>query len=279
MSGRGMKNAGTDNEFVRTEDRPVPSGPLRLGLGDQGLVSRLVALMAILFLTVVFIDAPVRDLAQSLDPSVKIVVRFLSKIGNSTWPIVFGLVGLGILFLLGRSDDRFDRSILANSRSILTLLVVSVMSSGLIASLTKNSIGRMRPSTEAEAHVLEFSVMAFKAGWASFPSGHSTTAVAAGVALAICFPRFAWGWLIIGGVGALTRALAGVHWVSDCIAGSVLGATVAILLHRWMQGRGHRFDLPPGSLRQILLGLARLPLRAARKATAALGKTGSGESR
>jgi undecaprenyl-diphosphatase len=70
---------------------------------------------------------------------------------------------------------------------------------------------------------------------ASFPSGHavaaSVTAVAAVIAL---FPegprRYAWGAIAVAFsfVMGLSRAYLGAHWLSDAIAGVVLGTFIAL---------------------------------------------------
>ena len=95
---------------------------------------------------------------------------------------------------------------------------------------------------------------------ASFPSGHavatSVTAVAAVIALVPPGRRRAW-W----GVAAVTfsvlmglsRAYLAAHWLSDAVAGVLLGTSCALtaalvvgLLQRWWQGTGRR---PAGSHR------------------------------
>ncbi|MFN4128901.1 MAG: phosphatase PAP2 family protein, partial [Paracoccaceae bacterium] len=122
-------------------------------------------------------------------------------------------------------------------------------------------------STDPEAMVLEFSFMAFKAGWAAFPSGHSTTAMAAAVALALCFRRHAWAWLAVGLLAAMSRALLGVHWLSDCLAGAALGTVVTVILHRRMIAARYSHELDPAALAGIATAtartLVRLPKRAA----------------
>lgn len=60
----------------------------------------------------------------------------------------------------------------------------------------------------------------------SFPSGHSTSAFAAGVAWALCVQK---KWLRVLAVGAaacmaLSRLYVGVHYPSDVLCGSLIGA-------------------------------------------------------
>jgi membrane-associated phospholipid phosphatase len=228
-----------------------------------------VALALGLLLLAVIADAPVRALAQKLDPSLRAVMGFVTEFGNSAWPIVIGLSLLLLIHIVRRKGPQVSLTDLLALRSAMILMVVSVALSGFLASLTKHVIGRIRPSTDSEAQVLEFSVMAFKAGWASFPSGHATTATACALALAYCFPRQSWAWLSIGLVTALSRAFLGVHWLTDCIAGVLLGGAVTVALHARMVARGHQLHVPQGTLARTVAAAADLGIRTASAALAA----------
>ncbi len=93
------------------------------------------------------------------------------------------------------------------------------------------------------------------AGWAgsSFPSGHSAAAAAlwASVALVIGlgFSRTGRAWLagaaaLIAGAVAATRALLGVHWLTDVIAGLAVGWTWFIVCAMAFGSRIMRFGEP-----------------------------------
>jgi membrane-associated phospholipid phosphatase len=96
----------------------------------------------------------------------------------------------------------------------------------LLSSLLKATIGRPRPP-DALIHPLG----------SSFPSGHSAYAAATGVALVVLFTaprrrRDVW-WVLawLGTVGmAWSRTYLQVHWLSDVLAGSLLGAGVALVV-------------------------------------------------
>lgn len=64
----------------------------------------------------------------------------------------------------------------------------------------------------------------------SFPSGHTTVAVAAMVSIWITYPRLIWRSLAFLGALAVIIGLIGqdYHFLSDCIAGAWVGATVAM---------------------------------------------------
>lgn len=255
-----MKHAGSNADFTQQrEGAGAGPAPLARALGNPVPQSRTSVLAAVafgLFLVAVLADGQVRALAQGLDPSVRTCLRFVTGFGNSAWPLGIGLALLGIVQLRLRHRTQGDAPDLLSLRSALTLLVSAVALSGVLASLSKHMIGRMRPSTAPDAEVLEFVFLAFRSGLASFPSGHATTATAAAVALALCFPRHAWGWLASGLVIALSRAFLGVHWFSDCLAGMLLGAVLTVALHRWMVAAGHQPQVAPGSLGRALAGTA-----------------------
>jgi undecaprenyl-diphosphatase len=117
--------------------------------------------------------------------------------------------------------------------------VAIAMSEALIGTL-KGIYGRARPP---------HSLVATSA--ASFPSGHaiaaSVTVVAAVIALVPPGRRRAWwgaGAVIFAGMMALSRAYLSAHWLSDVVAGVLLGtscALLAALLVGLLQGRwgGH----------------------------------------
>jgi membrane-associated phospholipid phosphatase len=264
-----MKHAGSNDDLkalTSQADLPaldsLPSWP---SLRSQSLGSKLVVLAASLLLFAVLFDAPVRALSESLDPSVKATLRVVTGFGNSAWPLGIGIALLVILELLRRSPATIQKDDLTTLRSFVLLAMASVALSGFVASLTKHMIGRIRPSTEADAMVLEFSLMAFRAGWAAFPSGHATTAMAAATALALCFPRHSWALLTIGSLAALSRALIGVHWVTDCLAGMMLGAATTVFLYRTMIGRGHKLTKVPEAVSMVAAGAVNLlPILAGR---------------
>jgi len=115
---------------------------------------------------------------------------------------------------------------------------LAVAGSGLLAALVKNAYGRARPEHLDGDAVFQLHAMAFRAKYASFPSGHSTTAGATAVVLALLFPRHARVILALGLVVALTRILLDAHFPSDVAAGLTLGAAVALILAHAFARRG-----------------------------------------
>ena len=65
----------------------------------------------------------------------------------------------------------------------------------------------------------------------SFPSGHTMTAFAVSVPLGLFYPVLLPALLFCGLSIAVSRILLGMHFLSDVLAGSLLGAVLGILAH------------------------------------------------
>ncbi|MFN3292326.1 MAG: phosphatase PAP2 family protein [Gemmobacter sp.] len=252
-----MKHAGSSEDFRKRLGEPGPKRALRRLWRDtlrrQSAPSLLICLAGLLFLVAILLDPVALRLARGMDPSQVAALRLMTRFGNAAWPLCLCLGLLGVIALLVRRPATPLPDGFATLRATLILQVMAVALSGVLASLTKHAIGRIRPSADAGAEVFQASLLAFQYGWAAFPSGHATTATASALALAICFPRMAWAWMSIGLLAALSRAFLGVHWLSDCVAGIVLGTAVTLVLCRAMEALGHVFRVPPGVLGRMVV--------------------------
>jgi membrane-associated phospholipid phosphatase len=102
-------------------------------------------------------------------------------------------------------------------------LIASILAGGIIAGVLKEVTGRYRPSTHR-------GVYSFKpfSGNASFPSGESTEAFAAGSVIATEYPHL-WVEIPCYGIASLVafaRMREDGHWASDVVAGALIGTTV-----------------------------------------------------
>jgi undecaprenyl-diphosphatase len=117
--------------------------------------------------------------------------------------------GIGAGVLLFGGPERF----------LALLSTITAVAIGIALFLTlKRSFGRKRP---AEPHC-----------WAtllppdqfSFPSGHTITAFAVAVSLGVFYPAMFLELLFCAASVACSRILLGMHFLSDVVAGGVLGA-------------------------------------------------------
>jgi membrane-associated phospholipid phosphatase len=130
--------------------------------------------------------------------------------------------------------------------------------------LGKGLFGRARPETVDAKDPRSYKFgRGFKGGpYASFPSGHTTTAFAAAAAVtaetSMWWPRSKWiiGPLMYGGATAvgLSRMYNNKHWASDVAMGALLGTFSGIKVVRYHHSH------PDNRLDRIMLGMQVMPL-------------------
>ncbi len=123
---------------------------------------------------------------------------------------------MGVVVLLFGGDTRYEALEAAAASS----------STGVILFLRlKRMFNRQRPS-EIQPHC-----------WAtllppdqfSFPSGHTITAFAIAVPLGIFYPSLMVGLLFCAVSIAVSRVLLGLHFLSDVVAGCLIGVTLGLI--------------------------------------------------
>lgn len=145
--------------------------------------------------------------------------------GQSEWYLVSGLV----------FSAWFHKRNKKKARAAL-FLFSTVAVSGLTADLFKFILGRARPKLFLNEGVYGFDVFHghFEHAWTSFPSGHSATALSVALTLSLLLPRFRVPLLIGAALVLASRIILCQHYLSDVIAGSLLGGmTVTMLFQRY----------------------------------------------
>src|SRR5205085_1418102 len=132
---------------------------------------------------------------------------------------------------------------------ILTSLIIrfiyvfiAIALPGLFVTVVKRLIGRLRPS---EAGPFVYAPWSWKAAYASMPSGHATTAVAAAIAIGALWPKARVPMWIYAALILTSRVVIQAHFVSDVIAGAFVGGFGAILVRNWFAAR--RLAFIPGA--------------------------------
>jgi undecaprenyl-diphosphatase len=159
--------------------------------------------------------------------------KFLTEFGQSDW-ILIGTGAFVIFSLLADAGTLRRRLQVRRAvRALAALYVfIAVAASGLIAVFVKYLLGRARPREFEAAGSFAFDFWSGDASWACLPSGHATTAMSLGVALALLFPRLRWVFLSIGFWIAVSRLFTRSHYPSDVLAGCLLGGVAAWLIAR-----------------------------------------------
>ncbi|WP_298238083.1 phosphatase PAP2 family protein [uncultured Algibacter sp.] len=111
-------------------------------------------------------------------------------------------------------------------RRTSVLIISSSITTGLIQSLTKSTIGRARPTQNLGAH--EFNLLSSQGGFHSFPSGHTILSVTMAHSIAKQFDNV-WtktGIYTVGAIPPISRLIAGAHWLTDVIFSAALSIIV-----------------------------------------------------
>jgi undecaprenyl-diphosphatase len=140
----------------------------------------------------------------------------LASRGGDGW--LWSVIGL-VLLLFGGSR-RFDA---------LGAGVVSVGVGQLTFFVMKRMIGRERPcATEAHCWAILLPPDRF-----SFPSGHTITAFAIAFSLGLYYPGLLAGFIFCAVSVAASRVILGLHYISDVLAGILIGTAVGVAAFEW----------------------------------------------
>lgn len=164
-------------------------------------------------------------------------VRILTDFGKSAyvlWALAAMLVVIALLFPLARGTAR---PVLTGFGIRLLFIFFAVLLPVLAGEILKDMVGRGRPFVGGQANAFNFSHFAGTEAFASFPSGHATTAFAALVAIGAIFPQARALMWIYAVLIALSRVVVTAHFPSDAIAGAIVGAVGALLVRHWFATR------------------------------------------
>lgn len=205
--------------------------PLAAGLLWVG-VAALVAM--------VWIDRP---LALALKASVlgewKGFWSIVTDLGSGLPWYLLGLGGAAWCWLASSGTPFEDQWRLWRDRARAWLfLVAALAASGLLVTLLKLLVGRLRPVWLFREDAYGFAPLSFQSAANSFPSGHSQTIWAVMAALMILFPRHWPTFVALAVLVAASRLFITVHYLSDVLVGSAIGIATVILMARWLRGRG-----------------------------------------
>lgn len=109
---------------------------------------------------------------------------------------------------------------------LFALLAVTALGDGVICHQLKDWIDRPRPFWV----IPEANLLVGRGRSASMPSSHAANWFAAAVVAGVYYRRTLWWILPLAGVIAFSRVYVGVHYLSDVIAGALLGITYAFAI-------------------------------------------------
>ncbi len=193
-----------------------------------------VPVLAAAAVTVAMVIGPLRRAIQEIDDGwldVMVDAELTAGVRASEALAFLGSVYVAVPLRLGVAVWLAARRQWLHTAYWLTAILLSEVA----ISALKGSFGRARPSLGLEA-----------TRSSAFPSGHSVAATVTFVALVLLFTTPGRGrrvWLGVAGIGAVVMALSRtylrVHWLSDVVAGVVIGVA-ASLVAAWLTWRWRR---------------------------------------
>jgi len=163
----------------------------------------------------------------------------ITDLGLSGW-FLFPC-GFILLFLAAVASPQLTRSargVFAALAARFGFVFLAVALPGLFVSIAKHLIGRARPYVGGHEDPFAYMPLIWRPAFASMPSGHATTAVAAAIAIGAIWPRtrivmWLYAAMIMG-----SRVAVLAHHPSDVLAGALVAFLGTHWLRRWFASRG-----------------------------------------
>ncbi len=158
-------------------------------------------------------------------PTVRAVMGWVTTFGQG-WVLGVAAVVMAVVAHYGGRLDLVRAGIVA---------VPALIASGLVSRVIKIVVARPRPRTLENVDSWWPSLAS---AYHSFPSGHATSAFTLAAVLAVAAPSGRWGFYAVAGLIAFSRVALDAHFVSDVVAGGLLGwatgrAAMIVADRRW----------------------------------------------
>ncbi len=181
-------------------------------------VSLSLAALALLFYASFEVDRPVIEWVRSLQGA------WIERIGDAGYYLGHGvsLIAISGLFVAAGSARANRDWRMTGVMGWIAHAATAVLVQGL-----KHGIGRPRPRLHREEEF--FTGPSLQSGLDAFPSGHASASFAVAAVVARRHPALAWPAFALAGFVSVTRVFRGSHFVSDALAGAVVGLVVGTL--------------------------------------------------
>jgi membrane-associated phospholipid phosphatase len=184
------------------------------------------------------IDARAVDWARHEPNWVRELFERITDFGLSGWflfPLGFFLP---VLAALNAPElTRVTQGVLVALAARFGFLFLAIGLPGLFVTIVKRLIGRARPYVGGHVDPLAYMPFVWRPEYASMPSGHATTSVAAALAIGAIWPRTRVVMWLYAVTIMVSRVAVLAHHVSDVIAGALVATVGVTLIRRWFAAR------------------------------------------
>jgi undecaprenyl-diphosphatase len=251
---------------------PPPAQMLRPPL--PAIAATLVTLVAVV-VSMFLLDTAASEWATAQPQWFRNVFEHITNLGLGGWILIpFGFVLLCLAALTSAALPRLTQLVLTALAARVGFVFLAVGVPGLFATIVKRLIGRARPYVGGHDDPFSYIPFIWRPEYASMPSGHATTSVAAAIAIGAIWPRTRLAMWVYALVIMFSRVVVLAHRPSDVIAGALVGFAGACLMRRWFAARRLVFSVRdlrayPGpswrrikaAVRQAIAGLSSTPLK------------------
>ena len=192
---------------------------LSLTESNKKFVIYYIILLIVSILLFNFFDKKIAILIKENNNSIKDIFNYITYFGKGELYLVPPL----IIYFIYKNKNK-------NRATASLILFNAVLFSGIFVNLLKVIFARYRPRM-LDSGEYGFSWFDFGHSVASFPSGHSATALSAFVVFALIIPKFRNLFIFVGIIIALSRIVVGAHYLSDVIVGGIIGASFALTIY------------------------------------------------
>lgn len=178
------------------------------------------------------LDERVYHLTYATEKSAREVWRIVTDLGDSGW-MAIGLILIWILaMVMARFQPESPRWKPLSRQAIFVFVAVALP--GIFTLFVKGIVGRARPYLFDTEGPFGFNSGSFESIYASWPSGHTTTAFAFAIAVILMSSRLKYILLPLAALAGYSRMALGAHYLADVIMGATVGTIGAILIYQWL---------------------------------------------
>jgi undecaprenyl-diphosphatase len=227
-----LHNTATNLErWTRTIASPPPAKMLQ---PHVPAVAATIATLVVVVISMFGLDTAASDWANHEPHWFRALFEAITDFGLSGWFLIpFAIGVLALAAMISPALSYMSRGVLLALAARFGFLFLAIGVPGLFVTIVKRMIGRARPYVGGFDHPFDYKPFIWRSEYASMPSGHSTTAVAAAIAIGAIWPRMRPVMWVYAITIMASRVFVIAHHPSDVIAGALTGAVGAFLLRRW----------------------------------------------